>query len=195
MVKKIKWPAPAPSPSAADPAPLDWLKERRRAFWREAQAKSRAAKKRALCREEPKKRGRPKGPPPTWRRVIAFDAKQSYSDSRQRAFNRMAELETWNRAPRNLDEVQFILQAMAKRVGQTYGVFLNVGRRGDDLMFINEAGEDIVDPGGTGNAASSILCAEAREVDSGDFLKLFAARSLYAALTVRFNQADSGPLQ
>jgi len=107
----------------------------------------------------------------------------------------MAELETWNRAPRNLDEVQFILQAMAKRVGQTYGVFLNVGRRGDDLMFINEAGEDIVDPGGTGNAASSILCAEAREVDSGDFLKLFAARSLYAALTVRFNQADSGPLQ
>jgi hypothetical protein len=192
MPGKIKWPAPSPSPSAADPAPLDWLKERRRAFWREAQAKSRAEKKRALCREEPRKRGRPKGPPPTWRRVIAFDAKQSYSDSRQRVFNRMAELETWSRAPRNLDEVQIVLQAMAKRVGQTYGVFLNVGRREDGLVFVDEAGENIIDPGGTGNPASAIPCASGEEIDSGDFLKLFAARSLYAALTVRFNAIDHG---
>lgn len=104
----------------------------------------------------------------------------------------MAELETWSRAPRNLDEVQLILQAMAKRVGQTYGVFLNVGRREDNLVFVDEAGEDVVDPGGSGNAASTILCATGNEIDSGDFLKLFAARSLYAALTVRFNAVDRG---
>ena len=50
----------------------------------------------------------------------------------------MIKLETWSRAPRNLDEVQIILQAMAKRVGQTYGVFLNVGRRGDALIFVEQ---------------------------------------------------------
>ena len=94
------------------------------------------------------------------------------------------------RAPRNLDEVQTILIGMAARVGQVYGVHLSVGRRLDSLTFVDELGEEIMDPGGVGNGPSPILCATGAEVDSGDFLKLFAARSLYAALTVRFNQAD-----
>lgn len=104
----------------------------------------------------------------------------------------MTDLEPWNRAPRNFDDVHQVLIAMAKRVGTAYGVYLSVGRREDDLTFVDESGSDIIDPGGPGNPASSILCATGREVDNGDFLKLFAARSLYAALTVRFNQADAG---
>jgi hypothetical protein len=102
------------------------------------------------------------------------------------------ELKSWSRAPRNLDEVQTLLIGIAKKVGFVYGVFLSVGRRGEDLFFVDELGEDIIDGGGVANAASSILCATAREVDSGDFLKLFAARALYAAITVRFNQVDAG---
>jgi hypothetical protein len=102
------------------------------------------------------------------------------------------ELKSWSRAPRNLDEVQTLLIGLAKKVGAVYGVFLSVGRRGEDLFFVDEAGEDIIDPGGINNAASSILCATAREVDAGDFLKLFAARALYAAVTVRFNSVDAG---
>lgn len=100
------------------------------------------------------------------------------------------ETKPWSRAPRNLDEVASILVSMAGKVGQVYGVHLSVGLRGDELFFVDEIGEDIIDPGGVGNAATAILCASAHEVDSGDFLKLFAARSLYAALAVRFNQAD-----
>jgi hypothetical protein len=103
------------------------------------------------------------------------------------------QVRTWSRAPRNLDEVQSILIAMAKKVGVIYGVFISVGLRGDCLFFVDEKGDDIIDPGGVDNPASSILCATAREVDSGDFLKLFAARSLYAALTVRFSQSDVYP--
>lgn len=162
--------------------------------WRLAKQKSLEKKARALRlekaaleREEKKKKT-----PNKWRKVIAFDAKQSYNDRRQREFNRLQKLETWSRAPRNLDEVQTLLVVMAKKVGQIYGVFLSVGRRDDNLVFVNEAGEDIVDPGGVGNPASSVMCAAADEIDSGDFLKLFAARSLYAALTVRFNQIDHG---
>jgi hypothetical protein len=105
----------------------------------------------------------------------------------------LKELKTWSRAPRNLDEVQSILIAMAKKVGAVYGVFLSVGLRGDCLYFVDDKGDDIIDPGGIDNAASSILCATANEVDTGVFLKLFAARSLYAALTVRFSQADVYP--
>jgi hypothetical protein len=128
----------------------------------------------------------------TLRQLIAFDAIQRYSDRRQREFNKLAELETWNRAPRNLDEVQSMLTMMAKRVGLVYGGFLSVGRRGDDLIFVDATGEDVVDPGGVDNPATSILCATAQEIDSGEFLKLFAARSLYAALTTRFNVLDRG---
>lgn len=104
----------------------------------------------------------------------------------------MEQLESWSRAPRSLDEVQTALVAMAKRVGQTYGVFISVGRRADDLVFVDENGEDIVDPGGTGNPASAVLCASHEEIDNGMFLKLFAGRSLYAAITVRFNMIDRG---
>jgi hypothetical protein len=104
----------------------------------------------------------------------------------------MSDLQTTERAPRNFDEVQGSLIQMAKKVGYIYGVFLSVGRRGDDLVFVDENGLDIIDPGGPGNAATTVLCATGGEIDSGNFLKLFAARSLYAAITIRFNQIDAG---
>jgi hypothetical protein len=103
----------------------------------------------------------------------------------------MTDPQTTERAPRNFDQVQGVLIKVAQRVGMSQGVFLSVGRRGDELIFVDEGGNDIIDPGGVDNAATSILCASGREIDSGDFLKLFAARSLYAALTVRFNLLDA----
>ncbi len=94
------------------------------------------------------------------------------------------------RGPRNLDSVQDLLTGMAAKIGKIYGVHLAVGRREDCLTFVDENGDDIIDPGGVGNAPCAILCATFKEVDPGDFLKLFAARSLYAACTVRFNEAE-----
>jgi hypothetical protein len=101
-----------------------------------------------------------------------------------------SEAKSWNRPPRNLDEVLKTLIPMAKKVGSIYGVFLSVGLRGDCLFFVDEGGHDIIDPGGVGNPASSVLCATASEIDSGDFLKLFSGRVLYASLVIRFTQAE-----
>jgi hypothetical protein len=104
----------------------------------------------------------------------------------------MSDLQSTQRAPRNFDEVQGVLIAMAKKIGSIYGVAISVGKRGDELIFVSDDGLEIIDPGGLNNSASTILCASGREIDSGDFLKLFAARSLYAALAVRFNAIDAG---
>jgi hypothetical protein len=190
---RARWPAPSADPYAPDPPNLEKEKqERRREVWKKAQRKARAAKTRALRRKGifPQKAGR-QATPKTWRKIIAFDAKQRYSNSRQEVFNRMAELTTWSRAPRNMDEVQSVLIAMAKKVGSVYGVILSVGRQGDELIFVDEHGEPVIDPGGLDNPATTIMCAQNHEIDSGDFLKLFAARSLYAALTLRFNALDT----
>lgn len=104
----------------------------------------------------------------------------------------MTDLQSTERAPRNFDEVQGALISMSRKVGLIYGVFLSVGRRGDSLVFVDEGGNEIVDPGGPENAASQILCASHFEIDSGNFLKLFGPRASYAALTVRFNHIDTG---
>ena len=104
----------------------------------------------------------------------------------------MTDLQTTQRAPRNFDEVQGALIKLAKKVGVVYGVFLSVGRRGDNLVFVDEGGNEIIDPGGPGNPASMVIAATGADIDSGNFLALFSSRALYAAMTVRFNDIDSG---
>jgi hypothetical protein len=186
------WPAPSADPFAPDPPNLAALAEKRREDWRVAQRKSREKKAREVRRQEAREAQKLQKMPLSQFQSIARNAKESYSERRQEVFNAMSEqLSTWNRPPRNMDEVQSVLIAMAKKVGAVYGVPLSVGRLGESLIFVDERGEHVVDPGGLDNPATTILCAEAFEIDSGDFLKLFAARSLYAALTVRFNALDS----
>lgn len=102
----------------------------------------------------------------------------------------MTDLRSMSRAPRNLDEAHRILSAMARKMGFIYGVYLSVGVRGDCMYFVDEGGLDIIDPGGLDNPASSVLCATAKEIDTGAFLQLFAGRALYASIVIRFNMAD-----
>lgn len=185
------WPAPSADPFAPDPPNLAALAEKRREDWRIAQRKTREKKARELRRQEAREAQKLQKMGLSQFQSIARNAKELYSERRQEVFNKMNEqLSTWNRPPRNMDEVQSVLIAMAKKVGSVYGVPLSVGRLGESLIFVDERGEQVVDPGGLDSPATTIVCAEAHEIDSGDFLKLFAARSLYAALTVRFNQMD-----
>ena len=91
---------------------------------------------------------------------------------------------------RSVDSVELILQKMAQKVGHIYGVEISVrrleanGPHGAQLIFVNDANEPILDDD------EAIPACNAEEIESGDFMKLFAARSLYAALTQRFIEAD-----
>ena len=52
----------------------------------------------------------------------------------------MTQMESWSRAPRGVDEVSRVLVGMARKVGNVYGVYLSVGRRGE----AQKEGEDDV---------------------------------------------------
>ena len=92
---------------------------------------------------------------------------------------------------RSVDSVELVLAKMAQKVGHIYGVELSVrraesnGPHGAELIFVDEQNEPIVD------GDEAILCCTAQEIATGDFLKLFAARSLYAALAQRFYEAET----
>jgi hypothetical protein len=92
---------------------------------------------------------------------------------------------------RSVDSVELVLQKMAQKVGHLYGVELSVrraesnGPHGAELIFVDSDKDPIVD------GDEAVLCCTAEEIASGDFLKLFAARSLYAALAQRFYEAET----
>jgi hypothetical protein len=92
---------------------------------------------------------------------------------------------------RSVDSVELVLQKVAQKVGHIYGVELSVrraesnGPHGAELIFVDEQNEPIVD------GDEAILCCTADEIASSDFLKLFAARSLYAALAQRFYESET----
>jgi hypothetical protein len=82
---------------------------------------------------------------------------------------------------RSIEDVELILASMAQKVGHIYGVELSVRQAPDsELVFVDAAGDPVVDND------EAILACNPAEIESGDFLKLFAARSLYAALAQRF---------
>ena len=91
----------------------------------------------------------------------------------------------------SVDAVELVLQKMAQKVGHVYGVEMSVrrlaqnGPHGAELVFVDYEEDPIEDSG------ESILCCNAEEIESGDFLKLFAARSLYAALAQRFYESET----
>jgi hypothetical protein len=89
------------------------------------------------------------------------------------------------RKPLTLDQAQSILNRMAKGVGQICGTHVGVGRRGDDLVFVDDIGDAIIDEiSGEGDA--EIKCASSEEILTGEFLKYFAARAFYAATAAKF---------
>jgi hypothetical protein len=92
---------------------------------------------------------------------------------------------------RTVDAVELVLAKMAQAVGHLYGVELSVrraesnGPHGAELIFVDAENAPIVD------GDEAILTCTAEEIASGDFLKLFAARALYAALAQRFYEAET----
>ena len=86
---------------------------------------------------------------------------------------------------RSVEDVELILASMSQKIGHVYGVELSVRQAPDtELVFVDAAGDPVVDN------EEAILACNAAEIESGDFLKLFAARSLYAALALRFQEHD-----
>lgn len=92
---------------------------------------------------------------------------------------------------RSVDAVELILQKMAQKVGHVYGVEISVRRRaengpnGAEIIFVDADGDPIEDDG------EPILTCNVEEIENGNFLKLFAARVLYAALAQRFYEAET----
>lgn len=82
-----------------------------------------------------------------------------------------------------MEQAQSVLSRAARNVGRVYGVGLSVGQQSDMLVFVDDLGEPVVDDFAEG--APVIQCATQQELSDGTFLKLFAARSLYAALTLK----------
>lgn len=96
---------------------------------------------------------------------------------------------------RTLDEVEVNLNRVAQKVGHVYGVEVGVARlyktpenkdEDAELLFTDADGRPIID-----DEADGVLCCTAQEIGDGTFLKLFAARALYAALALRFLQAEA----
>jgi len=92
---------------------------------------------------------------------------------------------------RSVDSVELVLAKMAQALGHLYGIELSVrraesnGPHGAELIFIDSDNAPVVD------GAEAILCCTAEEIATGDFLKLFAARALYAAVAQRFYEAET----
>ena len=96
--------------------------------------------------------------------------------------------------PLTLEQAQSVLARAARNVGRIYSVGLSVGMQSNGLMFVDDLGSNVVDD--FGPEAVEIPCASAEEVANGEFLKLFAARSLSAALTLKIGEiveAEAAP--
>lgn len=86
--------------------------------------------------------------------------------------------------PLTLEQAEAVLARAARNVGRIYGVGLSVVRQSDGLVFVDDLGEPVVDDFSP-EGPLVIPAASRVEVADGSFLKLFAARSLYAALTLK----------
>jgi hypothetical protein len=103
----------------------------------------------------------------------------------------MAAAELIAETRRSVDSVELALAKVAQKVGHLYAVELSVrraesnGPHGAELIFVDKDNEPVAD------GAEAILACTAEEIASGDFLKLFAARALYAALAQRFYESET----
>ena len=86
--------------------------------------------------------------------------------------------------PLTLAQAQSVLARAARNVGRVYGVGLSVGQQNNALIFVDDMGDPAVDDF-VGDREPTIICATQQEIEDGSFLKLFAARSLYAALALK----------
>jgi hypothetical protein len=92
---------------------------------------------------------------------------------------------------RSVDSVELLLAKVAQKIGHLYAVELSVrraesnGPHGAELIFVDKDNDPVVD------GEEAILACTAEEIASGDFLKLFAARALYAALAQRFYESET----
>ena len=97
--------------------------------------------------------------------------------------------------PLTMQQAQSVLARAARNVGRIYSVGLSVGMQSNGLMFIDDLGASVVDDF-TPEGPLAIPCASEEEIANGSFLKLFAARSLYAALTLKIGEiieSESAP--
>jgi len=78
--------------------------------------------------------------------------------------------------------VRATLSEMAGKIGQFYGVQLDVAHTAQGLFFVNNIGEIVRD------GPVHIICCDDLEIADGSFLKFFAPRCQYAALCERFAQ-------
>ena len=95
-----------------------------------------------------------------------------------------------------MEQAQSVLMRAARNVGRIYSVGLSVGQQNDMLVFVDDLGDPVVDDF-VADGAQVVQCATQQELNDGSFLKLFAARSLYAALTLKLveifeSESDGG---
>jgi hypothetical protein len=89
--------------------------------------------------------------------------------------------------PLTMEQAQSVLMRAARNVGRIYSVGLSVGRQANSLVFVDDLGEAVIDDFAP-EGPLVIPCASEEEIRDGSFLKLFAARSLYAALTLKIGE-------
>jgi hypothetical protein len=89
--------------------------------------------------------------------------------------------------PLTMDQAASVLARAARNVGRIYSVGLSVASQGGQLVFVDDLGEPVVDDFAP-DGPLMVPCAEKAEIADGSFLKLFAARSLYAALTLKIGE-------
>jgi hypothetical protein len=87
-------------------------------------------------------------------------------------------------APLTMEQAQSVLARAARNVGRVYSVGLSVAQQSDGLIFVDDLGEPVSDDFAP-DGPLLIPAASKEEIKDGSFLKLFAARSLYAALTLK----------
>jgi hypothetical protein len=97
--------------------------------------------------------------------------------------------------PLTVAQAQSVLSRAARNVGRVYGVGLSVGQQGNELIFVDDLGDPAVD-GFANDGDPAIVCATQQEIEDGSFLRLFAARSLYAALALKVMEiVETEPLK
>ena len=89
--------------------------------------------------------------------------------------------------PLTMEQAQAVLARAARNVGRIYGVGLSVAAQSDGLVFVDDLGDPVVDDFAP-EGPLMVPCADKGEIADGSFLKLFAARSLYAALTLKIGE-------
>jgi hypothetical protein len=101
----------------------------------------------------------------------------------------MMELEKAERKhqPITIEQAQSVLARAARNVGRIYGVNLSVGLQSNGLIFVDDLLNPVIDDFAP-DGPMVIPCASQEEITDGTFLKLFAARSLYAALTLKVDE-------